>query len=169
VLSAVANGVLHDQVAAPVSFESFTVGHPGVIDMRSPMLLGLFCGVSSTSWPGALVTVPIALAVRSGARRTRSARSLLAPVVGLLAVMTCCAAVAGPIGHVLTRSGVVFLTEPFATRVATEDHDSFLTALWAQLASSAAGLLGGPFTAWRVWRSREEAGPDGSACRPVRQ
>jgi len=63
------------------------------------------------------------------------------------------------VGRSLARFGVVLLTAVYASRVAAEDLATFLTALWAHVASYTTGLFGGLVTAWRVWHSRQADGP----------
>src|SRR5256885_1852272 len=118
VAAAIIYGILHDQVTAHVCVEYFTIGHPPVFDTDSPTLLAFGWGVIATWWVGVLLGVPLALAARAGSRPPRSTRSLLRPVLILLALMAAAAIVCGFIGYLLGRSGVVRLLEPLASRVA---------------------------------------------------
>src|SRR3954447_21650435 len=87
IASAVAYGILHDQVTARVCVEYFTVGHPPVFPTESPTLLAIGWGILATWWAGLLLGIPLTLAARAGRRPKRSVRSLVRPVVTLLFVM----------------------------------------------------------------------------------
>lgn len=151
IASAVVYGVLHDQVTARVCVEYFTVGHPPVFPTESPTLLGLGWGVIATWWAGLLLGVPLAVAARLGKRPKRCLRSLVRPVVTLLAVMGVCALVAG---YALGRAGAVFLLEPLASQVAPDRHARFLANLWAHSANYLVGFVGGVVVIVRAWKSR---------------
>jgi hypothetical protein len=99
VASAMAYGILHDQVTARVCVEYVTIGHPPVFPTESPTLLGLGWGVIATWWVGLLLGVPLAVAARAGNRPKRGVRSLPRPILGLLLVMGACAALAGVTGY----------------------------------------------------------------------
>ena len=136
--------------------EYFTIGHPQLINTDSPTLLGLFWGVAATWWVGLLLGMPLAIAARSGRRPRRDARSLVRPLLKLATIMAILAFVAGIIGAILARSGVVFLTQLLASRVPTEKHVLFLADLWAHNSSYLVGFIGGLVVIVRTWRSRFE-------------
>jgi hypothetical protein len=154
VVAAVVYGIAHDQVTARVCVEYFTVGHPPAFGTDDPTLLGLGWGIIATWWVGLLLGVPLAVASRTGSRPKRSARSLVRPVVWLLAVMAVCASAAGVAGWFLARSGVVFLVGPIARELPSDRHVPFLADLWAHSASYLVGLVGGIVVIVWVWRSR---------------
>src|SRR5262245_56111915 len=108
ILAAVVYGILHDQVTARVCVEYFPIGHAPIFGTDDPTLLGLGWGVIATWWMGLLLGVPLAVAARAGSRPKRSVGSLLRPIVILLAVMAVCALIAGVVGWLLARTGVVF-------------------------------------------------------------
>lgn len=154
ILSAVLYGVVHDQVTARVCVEYFTIGHPPVFPTESPTLLGLGWGVIATWWVGLILGMPLAVAARAGGRPKRDARSLVRPIFGLLGVMATCATVAGVVGFVLARSGVISLREPMASWIAPDRHSRFLADAAAHLASYGVGFVGGLAVVVQVWRSR---------------
>lgn len=156
IVSAVVYGIVHDQVTARVCVEYFTVGHPPVFDTTSPTLLGLGWGVIATWWAGLILGVPLAVAARTGSRPARNVRSLVRPIISLLAVMGLTAMLAGLVGYLLGRSGVVFLVEPLASKVPADRHTRFLADLWAHSASYLVGFVGGLVVIIRIWRSRRE-------------
>jgi H+/Cl- antiporter ClcA len=157
VIAAVVYGIIHDQITARICIEYFTIGHPPVFDTDDPTLLGVGWGVIATWWVGLLLGVPLALAARAGSRPTRSARSLVRPVVLLLMVMALCALIAGIAGWFLAQTGTILLSGPLAQRVPVERHVSFLADAWAHLASYLVGFVGGIVTIVAVWRSRGRA------------
>jgi hypothetical protein len=160
IISAVVYGVLHDQITARVCVEYFTIGHPPVFGTESPTLLGIGWGIIATWWVGLLLGIPLALAARAGKRPRRAARTLIRPLLILLAVMAACAFSAGLVGYLLGRSGAVFLLEPLASRVPPQKHAPFLADLWAHSASYLVGFLGGLVVIGQVWRSRCRSAAD---------
>jgi hypothetical protein len=154
IASAVAYGVAHDQVTARVCAEYFTIGHPPIFDTDSPTLLGLGWGIIATWWAGLLLGIPLAIAARAGRRPRRSPRSLLRPIVALLAVMGACALLAGIAGFVLGRIGAIRLVAWLAAKVPPDRHARFLADGGAHLASYLVGFVGGLVVIVRVWRSR---------------
>jgi hypothetical protein len=154
VLSAVAYGIVHDQVTARVCVEYFTVGHPPVFNTEDPTLLGLGWGIIATWWVGLILGVPLTFVARFGSRPKRSARSLLVPIVQLLCVMGIGAALAGVIGWFLGSIGAVFLVGRVAEELPEHRHVPFLADLWAHSASYAIGFFGGIVQMVRIWRSR---------------
>jgi hypothetical protein len=156
--SAILYGILHDQITARVCVEYFTIGHPPVFGTEDPTLLAIGWGVIATWWGGALVGVPLALAARLGSRPKRSARSIVRPVCILFSIMAVSALLAGIIGWLLARQGMVGLIGSLAARVPPEKHVPFIADLWAHSASYFLGFVGGAVVVVSVWRSRR-AGP----------
>lgn len=152
--SAVVYGIVHDQITARLCVEYFTIGHPPVFDTRSPTLLAVGWGIIATWWVGLLLGVPLAVAARAGSRPKRDARSLVRPILILLAVMAVCALISGTIGFLLARRGDVFLVEPLSDLIPLEKHAAFLADLWAHSASYLIGFVGGLVVIVSVWRSR---------------
>ena len=158
ILSAVVYGIIHDQITARICVEYFTIGHPPVFGTDSPTLLGLGWGVIATWWVGLILGMPLALVSQLGTRPKRTAASLIRPIGILLLVMGISAALAGCIGWLLARNGVVWLPEPMASMVPKEMHVAFLVDLWTHLASYLVGFLGGIVLIVGVWISRGRAG-----------
>ncbi|QEH33810.1 hypothetical protein OJF2_23400 [Aquisphaera giovannonii] len=154
VLSAVAYGILHDQITARVCIEYFTVAHPPVFPTQSPTWLAIGWGIIATWWVGVLLGVPLAVAARGGSRPARNVSSLVRPILALLVTMSCCALAAGVTGYLLGRSGWIRVTEPLASSIAPEKHSRFLADRFAHDASYLVGLIGGIVLICRVWRSR---------------
>jgi hypothetical protein len=117
-------------------------------------LLGIGWGIVATWWMGVLLGVPLAIAARAGARPKVATRSLIRPIVLLLAIMAACAVLAGVTGWLLGRSGSVFLVGPIAQQLPAERHVPFIADLWAHSASYLVGFVGGIVVIVRVWRSR---------------
>ena len=143
VLSSVIYGICHDQVTARICVEYFTIGHPTVINSTSPTSLGIVWGVLATWWVGGILGLPLAAASRVGSWPKRAARSLVRPVVILMIMTGVCSIAGGVIGHLLARSGWVWLLEPMASRVPADRHVAFLADLWAHLAGYLVGFVGG--------------------------
>ncbi len=154
IASAVVYGIVHDQVTARVCVEYFTVGHPPVFHTDSPTLLGIGWGIIATWWVGLLLGIPLAIAARAGRRPERDVRSLVRPIVMLLAVMGVCALLGGIAGFILGRIGAIHLIEDLAVRIPSDRHARFLADGGAHLASYFVGFVGGLVVIVRVWRLR---------------
>jgi hypothetical protein len=152
--AALVYGIVHDQVTARVCVEYFTVGHPPLFATRSPTLLALGWGVVATWWVGLPLGITLAVAARAGPRPKRSPRSLVQPVLFLLAGTGACALAAGVVGYALASRGSIHLWDPMATLVPPERHARFLADLWAHSASYFVGGVGGILLAGRVWVTR---------------
>jgi hypothetical protein len=152
--TAVVYGMLHDQVTARTCVEYFTIGHPPIFQTDSPTLLAVGWGILATWWVGLLLGGGLAVAARAGRRPPRDARSLVRPLLVLMAATALCALLAGALGHFLASRGLVVLVEPMASAVPPDRHVPFLTALWAHVASYLAGFVGGVIVMASVWRSR---------------
>lgn len=154
VIAAAGYGIVHDQITARVCVEYFTIGHAPVFDTDDPTLLGLGWGVLASWWVGLILGVPLAAVARLGRWPKRSARSLVRPIAWLMLITAVCAAIAGVIGWLLARNGVVFLLNDLHDRVPREKHVPFLACLWAHSASYFIGFVGGIIVIVRVGRSR---------------
>lgn len=158
VLAAIVYGFAQDQVTARVCLEYFTIGHPRIFATESPTLIALGWGVIATWWVGLLLGALLAFAATRGPRPRRTARTLLRPILVLLACTGGVALLAGLIGYVLARTGLVILIGPLAAEVPVERHAAFIADLWAHVGSYLAGAVGGIVLANQVWRSRRTPG-----------
>ena len=152
--SAVAYGILHDQVTARICVEYFTIGHPPVFPTESPTLLALGWGVIATWWVGLPLGILLSAAARVGGNPKLTSSDLRRPVGILLLGMGACAAVSGAIGATLAAVGQVWLTPPMSELIPLDRQTAFLTDLWMHSASYAAGMLGGLALAAWTWRRR---------------
>ncbi len=158
---------MHDQIAALISPEHFTIGHvslsPGAY-MTTAMSFGLVTssfsitalkfGVLHTWFPGLVLGVCLAMAATVGGRPELRASDLRRPVGMLLLSMAAGAALAGVLGGLLAAGGVVSLpSRPFEA-VPADRHTLFLGVFWMHAASTAIGVLGGVLLVVRTWRKR---------------
>lgn len=165
VLAAVVYGVLHDQITVRVCVEYFTVGHPKIIESNSPTLLAFAWGFWATWWTGLLLGVGLALTARLGSRPKRSLRSLVRPIVWLLAVMGGFALVSGIIGYVIGTMGNVVLVPDMKERLQPQKWAAFQACWFAHTMSyNVAFIGGGMLIAW-VWVSRKRMRPTVTSLR----
>lgn len=159
VLAAVVYGVVHDQITARVCVEYFTVGHAKIIESEDPTVLGLFWGVWATWWAGLMLGVPLALAARAGSRPQRSLRSLVRPVLFLLALMAGFALVSGVVGYLLASTGTIVLPESLKEKLPAQKWAAFQACAFAHQMSYNVGFVGGGMTIAWVWVSRKRLRP----------
>jgi hypothetical protein len=133
IFSAMAYGLLHDQVTARVCLEYFTIGHPPVFATDSPTLLAFGWGIMATWWVGLLLGTAAAMAARLGSWPKCEAVGLIRPVFILLVVTGALSLVAGLCGYFLANAGVVWLVEPLRSLVPKSRHAAFLADLWAHV------------------------------------
>jgi len=143
IVVAVLYGVIHDQITARVCIQYFTVFHPPVFATQSPTLLAFGWGVIATWWVGAFLGVLLAIAARAGSRPKLSAPTLFKPIGKLMVVMAAGALLAGLLGFVLARRGMVFPPEWVASTMSPAAHASFMADWWAHGASYTVGFFGG--------------------------
>jgi hypothetical protein len=152
VISAIAYGILHDQITARISVEYFTLGHPFLIDSDSPTLLAFAWGTVATWWVGLSLGIPLAFAARIGKRPRLGWRDLVRPMMVLLGCSALCALLFGITGYVLASDGAVELLDHPV--VHGEKAVRFLAVNFAHIASYAVGSLGGIVLICYVWRMR---------------
>lgn len=154
VVASVIYGIIHDQITARICVEYFTIGHPPIFGTENPTLLGLGWGVIATWWVGVLLGVPLACVARLGSAPKREPRSLIRPLITLMACSFALAILAGFAGWIAASNGWVILLGPIADRVPADRHVPFLVDLWAHNASYAAGFIGGVVLIVLVARDR---------------
>lgn len=157
IFSAIIYGIAHDQITARICVEYFTIGHPPIFNTTSPTLLGLGWGIIATWWVGLLLGIPLALIAQVGEMPKLSAANLMRPIIILILCSALAALLAGIVGFLLARAGVVWLLEPMASKVPVNRHVAFLTDLWAHSASYLTGFLGGLGLLYWTWRQRYAA------------
>jgi hypothetical protein len=154
ILAAICYGIVHDQVTARICVEYFTVFHPPVFSTDNPTLLGLGWGVIATWWVGAILGILLAIAARAGKSTKVGARSLLRPIMILLAVMAICALCFGVTGYSLAHHGVIRPPLWVRARLAPGSYDAFMADWWAHNASYAAAGVGGIVLVSLTYRRR---------------
>jgi hypothetical protein len=157
---AIAYGIAHDLVTAHVCVEYFTVGHPDWFGTEQPVLLALGWGVAATWYVGLVLAIPLVCAARLGAFPPVGAAQLVRPLLGLLALMACCAAAAGIIGWAVARWRGLSLPGALGDLVPRDRHARFIGDWCAHAASYLVGFLGGLALPVLIWRRRESGLPD---------
>ena len=160
ILSAISNGIVHDQITARICVEYFTIGHPNLFGTENPTLLGLGWGIVATWWVGLILGVTLAFAAQFGKNPKRSVKSLFRPILILLLIMACGATVAGCIGYCVANLHLFVLKEPLYSEVPLGRHTAFLTDMWIHMGSYGIGFLGGIVLCWKVWKSRKQGRPE---------
>jgi hypothetical protein len=154
IAAAILYGIIHDQITARVCIEYFTVFHPPVFVTESPTLLALGWGVIATWWMGVLLGLFLATAARAGSRPKLSAVALCPPIGKLLVVMSGCALLAGLIGFVLARQGLISPPERVSYNLVPTAHARFMADWSSHNASYAVGCFGGIILCVMQYRKR---------------
>jgi hypothetical protein len=157
-VAAVLYGIVHDLITTRICIEYFTIGHPRIIESRSPTALAFTWGVVATWWMGLILGVPIALAARVGRWPRRTWRDLVVPLSRALLCMGIAAFFSGTAGCVLARRGEAHIPAWFALSVPADRHVAFITALWAHNAAYMVGAISGVVIAGNTLLRRREGG-----------
>jgi hypothetical protein len=163
VASAVAYGILHDQITVRICLEYFTIGHPPIFATQSPTLLALGWGVVATWWMG------LAAAARVGVRPKINVRELVRPVGALLVVMAVSALLFGGVVASLSSRGTLSLWEPLSSLISPESQPGFLADLAAHSASYLVGGVGGIVLIVSIWRRRLKELPPNTSLERTRE
>jgi hypothetical protein len=156
VVAAMMYGILHDQITARVCVEYFTVAHPPVFQTDDPTLLGIGWGIIATWWVGLILGLGLIVGARMGRREPRSVRSLVKPILQLLAVMAAFAFAAGIAGYFAGWEKWIVLEGPYARDIPAEKHAAFFACGFAHTTSYFVGLAGGLIVIVRIWLARKQ-------------
>ena len=153
-LAACGYGVVHDEITVRLCIEYFTVAHPPLFYTGSPTLLALCWGIAATVGLGAALGVILALVSQSAGAKPYPLSRLGRSILFLLAIMGASAFVAGCIGYVLSRYGLVSPPAELSVVIAESERDRFMAAWFAHGVSYVFGLGGGALLCFCIWRSR---------------
>ena len=142
-LAACGYGVVHDEITVRLCIEYFTVAHPPLFYTGSPTLLALCWGIAATVGLGAALGVILALVSQSAGAKPYPLSRLGRSILFLLAIMGASAFVAGCIGYVLSRYGLVSPPAELSVVIAESERDRFMAAWFAHGVSYVFGLGGG--------------------------
>jgi hypothetical protein len=154
IVAAVAYGIIHDQITARLCVEYFTVAHPPLIHTISPTVLGLFWGTVATLGVGVILGVMLALVSQSEGVPPIPVPRVFRMLVGLLAITSIAAALAGVVGFELSRRSVVRLPATLVHLVPPDHHHRFMAVWFVHGASYLVGVTGGSLLIYRTWRER---------------
>src|SRR2546421_8086306 len=140
---AVLYGIVHDQVTAHVCVEYFTIGHPSLLGLRDPTVLGIVWGIIATWWIGLALGLLLALVCRLGTRPMLTVRDVRRPILLVMLGVGVTSLVAGLAGYTLARTGSLFMPYTLVTRVPAATQAAFLADAWAHQNAYNVGLLGG--------------------------
>jgi hypothetical protein len=156
---AVAYGVVHDQITARLCVEYFSLAHPPLFPVSSPTLLGLCWGIAATIGIGLILGFLLAQASQSPGLPPMRVRSLVGPLLLIVAVAAIGAASAGMIGYSLSRHSVIelpnLLADDWVSKLSRSQQDRFIAVWFAHAASYLFGLVGGGVLILRIWNRRQ--------------
>jgi len=155
---AVVYGILHDQITVRLCVEYFSLAHPPLFPVSSPTLLGLCWGIAATLGVGLILGYLLAQASQSPGLPPMAMRSLLCPLLVVIAVTAAGAVVAGCLGFSLSRQGVValpnLLPNWWVETLSRAQQDRFMAVWFAHAASYLFGVVGAAVLILRVWLKR---------------
>lgn len=108
---------------------------------------------------GLMLGLALATAARFGRRPKRSGRSLIRPLVALLAAMAVFAMIAGVIGFTLARSGNAPEPAELQEQIPPAKWPAVQACVLAHMTSYYVGFVGGGMLAGWVWVSRKRLHP----------
>lgn len=148
--SAIAYGIMHDQITIRVCPEYFTVAHPHILNTDSLTLIALGWGVVATWWGGLAAGTLFALAARVGSPEKFTWRRFVRPTLILLLVMAICATLAGFIGHWLSSTGQIPSVQAWGSMLSVDKQPGFMADLFAHAISYLVGAAGSVIIALAV-------------------
>jgi hypothetical protein len=152
IVAAVVYGIVHDQrLASVLSTSPFF--HPHIFPTQSPTLLAIGWGILATWWVGAFLRVLLAIAARAGPMPKLTSREVFPSVARLLLIMGGCALVAGVVGYLWARGGLI-APPPFVAGTPHLVASNFMADWWAHSASYASGFFGGLALCVLIYRKR---------------
>jgi hypothetical protein len=97
-----------------------TIGHPSLLGLRDPTVLGIVWGIIATWWVGLALGLLLALACRHGTRPTLTVRDVRRPIVAVMLGVGLTSLIAGLAGYTLARTGSLYMPYTLVTRVPTD-------------------------------------------------
>jgi hypothetical protein len=155
---AVAYGIVHDQITVRLCIEYFSLAHPPLFPVSSPTLLGLCWGIAATFGVGLILGYLLAQASQSAGLPPMAIRSLLCPLLVVIAVTAAGAIVAGCLGFDLSRRGLVslpnLLPNWWVATLSRAQQDRFMAVWFAHAASYLFGVVSAAVLILRIWLKR---------------
>jgi hypothetical protein len=139
---AIGFGIVHDLITANICVEYFTIGHPRIIESENPFVLALVWGVVATWWFGVILGILIISYNAIGKSPSLPFITIRNWVFNLLIILSITSVLAGVIGFILSKTGVIYLLRDLAERIPKEKHTAFLAVGWAHTSSYLTGFIG---------------------------
>lgn len=162
---AVLYGIVHDQVTAHVCVEYFTVGHPSLLGIRDPTVLGTLWGIIATWWVGLELGALLAVVARFGARPKLTVRDVRRPILLLMLGVGLTSVLAGLVGYTLARAGEASIPYYYAANVPPARQALFVADAWAHENAYSIGTVGGLLICLWAVRRRGYVERGGAASR----
>lgn len=142
ILTAMAYGIVMDQITIRVCPEYFTIAHPHILNTGSLTLLALAWGVIATWWAGAIAGVAFAIAARAGKLPKVTWRRFARPLAVLAMVMAASTVAAGFAGSWMVNSGSIPAVQAWAMALPLDKQAAFMADAFAHVASYLIAALG---------------------------
>jgi hypothetical protein len=152
--AAVLYGSVHDQVTVRVCLEYFTIGHPPLIQTKSPTVLALAWGVVATWWVGFPLGVIVAIAARRGNLPKLMAAQVRPFILRLLVIVGILAFASGVLAYLLATRGEMTLPKDWSDLLPPEARIPFLVDVCSHSASYLFGTVGSLVVAVLIYRRR---------------
>jgi hypothetical protein len=151
--TAIAYGIVHDEVTAHLCVEYFSVAHPPVFKTQSPFQLALGWGVIATWWVGLPLGLGLAVAGRIGPSRQLGLADIRPTILWLMVATATSALIFGCLGAYLVADGLVAVPGGWAPAIPPGKQVAFSADAWAHVASYGFAIIGGIFVIGRtIWR-----------------
>lgn len=152
-LAVIGYAMAQDQISARLSPAYFTVGHPPIVGLRDPTLLGLAWGFLG-GFPGGIVLgLALALCATVGAAPPVPPAALRRPLLALVGGMALATLSAGLSAAYNAPVLGLTLGAPWAQLVPPAEQRGFLIVALAHVGTYLGGAIGGvSICGWLVWQ-----------------
>lgn len=158
-VTAVAYGILHDQVTIRICPEYFTVAHPTLIHIDSLTVLATFWGVIATWWVGVILGGVLSFAALAGRWPVILPNEVLTRIGWLLGIVSIVTAIAGATAALVGAGPQLRAYAPqVAAMIDPLLHVRFMVAWTMHVSSYVGGCIGGVLLAMSIlWKRRTQA------------
>ena len=149
-----AYGVALGALSAGLCPEAFTLGRPPSFEHWPTLALGAMWGALDLLIPATFAGLALGIAANFGPQPALKASFFRRIIPGLLGLMALVSLVGGTAGYFATRRGMLTITGPLKSTLATENHPMLAAVWWASLSGLLTLFASAILLAAWTWRKR---------------